>query len=119
MDLIDKNEDTKMTIDGKKFIKLYCDYNCVGDCSDSVKDSCSFMHLIKKSTVKPDQEDEDIWLLSCPICKGEVYLSQEDCYGNIDDNWLIHCDHCGLQFGFTAQFLSKEEAAYYWNNRKY
>lgn len=55
----DTNE--KMIVNGEKFIKLYCDRNCVGDCSDSVKDACAFMHLIKDSTVNHLCIDADDW----------------------------------------------------------
>ena len=57
-------------------------------------------------------------LRECPFCGGEVYVSREDCYGNIDDNYLVHCDECGLQFGFINQFESEEEAIKAWNTRK-
>ena len=31
---------------------------------------------------------------------------------------MVHCDECGLQFGFTNQFESEEQAIKAWNTRK-
>ena len=48
----------------------------------------------------------------------EENLSQENnarVYDN--DEWLIHCDNCGLQFGFGKQYKTKNEAIKAWNDR--
>ena len=58
-------------------------------------------------------------LKKCPFCGGEAYVSNEDCYGNVDDNYLVHCDECGLQLGFTNQYVTEEEAIKAWNKRSY
>ena len=57
-------------------------------------------------------------LKKCPFCGGEVYLTQEDFYGRSDNDWMVSCDNCSLLFGFTSQFLTKEEAIKAWNTRK-
>ena len=53
----------------------------------------------------------------CPFCGGEVYASREDCYGEVSDYFMVHCDECSLQFGFSSQFESEAEAIEAWNRR--
>ena len=60
----------------------------------------------------------EVKLKRCPFCGGEAYVSNEDCYGNVDEYYLVHCTECGLQLGFTNQFCTEEEAIKYWNTRK-
>lgn len=57
-------------------------------------------------------------LKPCPFCGGKnVEVTQEDCFGFDNDEWLIHCDNCGLQFGFGKQYKTKSEVIEAWNGR--
>ena len=58
-------------------------------------------------------------LKPCPFCGGEAHTAIEDCYGYYGDDWLVFCDECSLQFGFTKQFETEEEAIEAWNKRVY
>lgn len=57
-------------------------------------------------------------LKNCPFCGGEAYITNEDNYGYVDDEFLICCEKCGLQFGFANQYETAEEAIEAWNTRK-
>ena len=57
-------------------------------------------------------------LKPCPFCGGEAYTTYEDCYGLYHNDYFVCCDKCGLQFGFTNQFESEEEAIEAWNRRE-
>lgn len=56
-------------------------------------------------------------LKHCPFCGGKAYISQEDCYGYDDNDYMVFCDNCGLQFGFTMQYDTEAEAIEAWNRR--
>lgn len=61
-------------------------------------------------------EDNDIPEV-CPFCGNEdIEVTKEDCFGFDNDEWLIHCDNCGLQFGFGKQYKTKNEVIEAWNN---
>lgn len=56
-------------------------------------------------------------LKPCPFCNRQPVITKEDCYGYSDDEWMIFCEKCDLQFGFSKQFKTKEEAIKKWNKR--
>lgn len=56
-------------------------------------------------------------LKPCPFCGGKAYVSREDCYGELDDYYMVHCDTCSLQFGFTKQFECEKQVTDAWNMR--
>jgi Lar family restriction alleviation protein len=58
------------------------------------------------------------YLKPCPFCGGKPYITDEDCFGFTNDEQLICCDECGLQFGFSKQY-DKEEVIELWNNRSF
>lgn len=55
-------------------------------------------------------------LKPCPFCGNTVKITQEDCYGYHlpDEEHIVCCDFCGLQFGF-AKCLNKHEIVSAWN----
>lgn len=62
-----------------------------------------------------DCKDEDIPEI-CPFCGKNVEVTQEDCFGFDNDEWLIYCNNCGLQFGFGKQYETKGKVIEAWNN---
>ena len=56
-------------------------------------------------------------LKPCPFCGGEAEITKEDCYGFIDDEFLVICNICNLQFGFGSQYATKQEAIEAWNKK--
>ncbi len=56
-------------------------------------------------------------LKPCPFCGREVKITQEDCYGYKfpENEYMICCDSCGLQFGF-AKCYDEYEITKAWNN---
>lgn len=56
-------------------------------------------------------------LKPCPFCGGKAYISKEDCYGYDDNDYMVFCDKCGLQLGFTMQYDTEAEAIEAWNRR--
>ena len=104
-----EKDNVELMIDGEKLIKLYCDRNCVGDCSDTVKKVCDFMDIVNESVIgNNENSDIEVKLLSCPLCSGCANVVG---YKNI----YIQCVNCKVA---TKFYNTIEEAAKAWNTRK-
>lgn len=103
-----EKDNVGLIIDGEKLIKLYCDRNCVGDCSDTVKKVCNFMDIVNESVIGNNEDsDREIKLLSCPLCKG--------CANVVGyKSFYIQCANCEIA---TKFYNTIEEAAKAWNTR--
>ena len=124
MELSNEKDNVGLIIDGEKLIKLYCDRNCVGDCSDSVKKAFSFMRLVNDSIIGNDEDDlnnkeaDDIKLLTCPFCGGEADL--EEYTGSLDcKKFAVECRNIECPtLPCTEWHLDKDAAIKAWNTRK-